>query len=55
MIQVDLEALKARFYNYGKGRNPISTEDAAIYASLDQWQRKELVNAMVKGTKEVAA
>lgn len=55
MVHIDLEALKARFYSYGAGVKPISTEDAKIYASLDQWQRKELVNAMAQGTEEAAA
>jgi uncharacterized tellurite resistance protein B-like protein len=53
MVQVDLDALKVRFYNAGKTGYNLTQEDINIYTSLDQWQRQELLNAMQEGKEAV--
>lgn len=52
MIQVDLDALKVRFYNAGKGTHNLSKDDINLFLSLDRWQRKELNDAMEQGKAE---
>lgn len=52
MIQVDLDAMKARFYNAGKGTHNLSQDDINLFLSLDSWQRKELYDAMEQGKAE---
>lgn len=52
MVHIDLDNLKQHFYNIGSGLAPFSTKDREVLNSLDQWQRKEVVDAMNKGTEE---
>ena len=52
MVHVDLEELRAKWYDMGKFAKVISASDHELFKSLDLWQKKELVDAFVKGNKE---
>lgn len=52
MVQLDLDELRAKWYDMGKFAKVISESDHELFNSLDLWQKKELVDAFIKGNKE---
>lgn len=55
MIQIDLEALKARFYNIGKGLTVLTPDDSILLKSLDYWQRNEVLEHHKAGADDMQA
>lgn len=53
MIQIDLDALKARFYNIGKGLTVLTQDDSILLKSLDYWQRNEVLEHHKAGADDL--
>lgn len=52
MIQVDMNALREKFYSIGQAGGSIKGDDKVLMDSLDGWQRTELLNAFNKGKQD---
>lgn len=55
MIQVNLQELIDRWYNYGYNGQSPSHDDRTLFKSLDGWQRKELQDAYDNGLHDTLA
>lgn len=55
MIQVNLQELIERWYNYGYNGQSPSHDDRNLFKSLDGWQRKELQDAYDNGLHDTLA
>lgn len=53
MIHVDMDALRAKWYQMGLAGQAVSGDDKVLYNSLDQWQKQELRNEYLKAAGEV--
>ncbi len=53
MIHVDMDALRAKWYQMGLAGQAITGDDKVLYNSLDQWQKQELRNEYLKAAGEV--
>lgn len=53
MIHVDMDALRAKWYQMGLAGQAVSGDDKVLYNSLDQWQKQELRNEYLKAAAEV--
>lgn len=53
MIHVDMDALRAKWYQMGLAGQSITGDDKVLYNSLDQWQKQELRNEYLKAAGEV--
>jgi hypothetical protein len=53
MIHVDMDALRAKWYQMGLAGKAITGDDKVLYNSLDQWQKQELRNEYLKAAGEV--
>lgn len=55
MVQVDMDELRAKWYQMGLDGTAIKGDDAVLFNSLDQWQKQELRNEYLKAAAEVVA
>ncbi|EBS4516644.1 hypothetical protein DQT32_04445 [Salmonella enterica subsp. enterica serovar Braenderup] len=53
MIHVDMDALRAKWYQMGLAGQAVTGDDKVLYNSLDQWQKQELRNEYLKAAGEV--
>lgn len=55
MVQVDMDAMRAKWYQMGLDGTAIKGDYAVLFNSLDQWQKQELRNEYLKAAAEVVA